>query len=79
MVALVAGSALLLAVCGLVLVLFVYARQFLMPAINRARDREIAGNTGAAVTFKRLHLQSLLINVLQLLLLVAVTVYLLWV
>ena len=61
-----------------VLLLFVYARQFLMPAINRARDRDLEGDSQAGASFRALHLQSVLINALQLLLLLAVCAYLLW-
>ena len=62
-----------------VLLMFIYARQFLMPAINRARDRELEGDTQAGASFRALHLQSVLINALQLLLLLAVSAYLLWI
>ena len=68
-----------IAVSAVVLLLFVYARQFLMPAINRARDRNLDGDAGAGASFRALHLQSVLINALQLLLLLAATAYLLWV
>ena len=73
-----AGAA-AIAVSAAVLLLFVYARQFLMPAINKARDRDLAGDAQAAASFRALHLQSVVINALQLLLLVAATAYLLWV
>lgn len=62
-----------------VLVLFVYARQFLMPAINRARDRDLEGDAQASASFRALHLQSVLINALQLILLLAASAYLLWI
>ncbi len=45
---------------------FVVARQILMPAINRARDAELAGNEAAAGRFARLHRLSVGINSLQL-------------
>lgn len=64
--------------CVLVTALFVYARQFLMPRINRARDRELDGDNTAGETFKRLHLQSVMINALQLLLLIGASIYPLW-
>ena len=73
-----AGAA-AIAVSAAVLLLFVYARQILMPAINAARDRDLAGDAKAAASFRWLHLQSVLINALQLLLLLAATTYLLWV
>ncbi len=64
--------------CGLVTLLFVYARQFLMPRINQARDSEIEGDSEAARRFKRLHLQSVVINAGQLLLLIVISSSLLW-
>ncbi len=78
--ALLAGSEIaILAVSAIVLLLFVYARQFLMPAINRARDLDLEGDARARARFRALHLQSVLINALQLLLLVAASAWLLWV
>lgn len=64
------------AACGLVAILFVYARQHLMPRINRARDLELDGDTDAGLRFRWLHRQSVAINLLQLLLLVAAAIYL---
>ena len=61
--------------CALVTILFVYARQVLMPRINRARDRELGGDDSAGIVFKRLHLLSVMINGLQLLLLIGATLY----
>ena len=61
---------------AVILLLFVYARQFLVPQINRARDLELDGDAQAGARFRKLHLQSVLINGLQLLLLVAASVYL---
>ena len=72
-----AGAA-ALGVSVAVLVLFIYARQILMPAINRARDRDLEGDARAKASFRALHLQSVLINALQLVLLLAVIVYLAW-
>ena len=69
---------LILGACALVLGLFVYARQLLMPRINRARDRELSGDASAGKAFKQLHLQSVLINGLQLLLLLGATLRPLW-
>ncbi len=54
-----------LVLTSLVLAGFVYARQVLMPMINRARDAELAGETTAAHRFKRLHRTSVVINALQ--------------
>ena len=50
---------------ALVLLGFVYARQSLMPMINRARDAELAGDNKAGMRFSRLHRISVLINGLQ--------------
>jgi len=50
---------------ALVLLGFVYARQSLMPMINRARDAELAGDNEAGARFTRLHRLSVLINGLQ--------------
>ena len=76
--ALLTTNAMTTAVCAVVTLLFVYARQWLMPRINRARDRELDGDVTAARLFKRLHLQSVLVNGLQLLLLVAATLSPVW-
>ena len=59
--------------CGIVLVLFLYARQVLMPRINQARDQDRSGDAIAAKRFKKLHLQSVIINGLQLLILLGLT------
>ena len=53
---------------------FAFARQVLMPLINRVRDREIAGEYGAARRFRRLHLVSVVINGFQLLAVLAVLI-----
>lgn len=70
-----AGSA-VNAICALVTLMFIYARQILMPRINRARDQKLEGDADAGKNFKWLHLQSVIINGLQLLLLIAATLYL---
>ena len=44
---------------------FIFARQVLMPSINRARDAELAGRETAGRRFARLHRTSVLINGLQ--------------
>lgn len=44
---------------------FAFARQVLMPRINRARDAEMIGELGAARRFRGLHLASVVINGLQ--------------
>ncbi len=75
--ALVAQTAVAISIASaVILLLFVYARQFLVPQINRARDQELDGDAQAGARFRKLHLQSVLINGLQLLLLVAASVYL---
>lgn len=43
----------------------VVAREVLMPAINRYRDRQMAGETGAARRFDRLHRSSVVLNFAQ--------------
>jgi hypothetical protein len=53
----------------LVALLFVFARQTLMPLINYARDDELRGKPGAGRRFKILHLCSVLINGFQMLIL----------
>ena len=50
------------ALSALTLLGFVFARQVLMPAINRARDARLAGDASAGERFKRLHGVSVLIN-----------------
>jgi hypothetical protein len=57
--------------CATVAVLFLYARQVLMPKINAARDAQLGGAGEAGVRFDRLHRRSVLVNALQLLLLLA--------
>ena len=64
--------------CLVIAILFVYARQLLMPRINRARDLELGGNETAGQQFKQLHLQSVVINALQLLLILGTSLYPLW-
>jgi len=53
------------AVATLVLAGFAFARQVLMPRINRARDAEMVGEFGAGRRFRRLHLVSVVINAFQ--------------
>jgi hypothetical protein len=62
----------------LVALLFVFARQVLMPGINRARDDESMGLPGAARRFRLLHLWSVLINVFQMLILLVAAFLLHW-
>lgn len=49
-----------------VLVTAALVRQFLMPAINAARDRWMAGDSGAKRRFGLLHGTSVVVNMLQL-------------
>ncbi|MDJ0740084.1 MAG: DUF4149 domain-containing protein [Gammaproteobacteria bacterium] len=60
------------AACAAVALLFVYARQSLMPKINAARDASQDGDAAAAARFERLHRISVLINAAQLLALLAI-------
>jgi hypothetical protein len=60
-------------ICALVAILFAYARYSLLSRINRARDRKLDGDATAERQFKRLHLQSVLINAAQLLLMIGVS------
>ena len=66
------------ALCAAVTALFLYTRQWLMPRINRARDRALDGDAAADKAFKNLHLQSVIINGLQLLMLIGATLYPVW-
>ncbi|MDJ0878686.1 MAG: DUF4149 domain-containing protein [Halieaceae bacterium] len=50
-----------------------FARQVLMPMINRLRDQSLAGDAGAGKRFDQMHRFSVLINMMQL---VGVTVVL---
>lgn len=53
-----------------------YSRQILMPSINHYRDRSKSGEEGAKKVFDKLHLRSEILNVLQILTVVAVLVHL---
>lgn len=53
---------------------FAFARQVLMPMINRARNAQMAGVAGAGRRFRRLHLMSALINGFQWLAVLAVLI-----
>jgi Domain of unknown function (DUF4149) len=55
---------------------FLYARFWIMPRVNRMRDAELAGEPGAAVGFRRMHRQSVLLNVAQLLVVLGVLLFL---
>lgn len=62
----------------LVAMLFVFARQVLMPHLNHARDEERMGLPGAGRRFRFLHLWSVLINGFQMLILFAAAGLLYW-
>ena len=47
---------------------FIYSRQILTPAINKARDDEIKGNKKSKIKFEKLHRISVIINIIQILL-----------
>ena len=73
-----ATSATVGAACLLVALLFVFARQTLMPRINHARDQQLEGIAGAGKRIKVLHLWSVMINGFQMLVLLAAAGLLLW-
>lgn len=60
--------------CIVVATLFVYARNWLMPRINRSRDAALDGDTQASTRFERLHRLSVAINMVQLVVLLVVAV-----
>jgi hypothetical protein len=62
-------------VCGCVALLFVYLRQGLLPRLNHLRQARQDGDAAANQRFRRLHLQSVLINFAQLTLLIGVSLY----
>ena len=63
-------------VLGLVAVVFLAVRQILVPRITLAREGRAAGDGEAAADFARLHRFSVLINLAQMLALIAVIVLL---
>jgi hypothetical protein len=67
-----------LALCLVVAILFLLARQWLMPKINKARDAALSGDTTAQGRFDRLHRFSVVINALQLILLLAIAARQAW-
>lgn len=62
-------------VCASVALLFVYLRLGLLPRLNRLRAARQDGDATATRQFRRLHLQSVLINLAQLTLLTGVSLY----
>jgi len=59
------GSGWSAALCVVAFAGFVFARQVLMPRINRVRDAQRAGDPIASRRFKRLHGMSVMINAAQ--------------
>lgn len=59
-------------ICAAVAVMFLFARQYLMPLINAARDAELEGDTSAGRRFQRLHLASVVLNSAQFVMLLGV-------
>jgi len=62
-------------ICASVALLFVYLRLGLLPRLNRLRQARQDGDEAATRRFRRLHLQSVLINFAQLTLLIGVSLY----
>ncbi len=67
-----------IAVCALIALGFIVARQVLVPRINRARDAGLAGDDAADRRFARLHRLSVLLNAAQLLAAIGLFAVLLW-
>lgn len=63
-----------IALVALVLAGFVFARQVLMPLINRARDAELVEEAGVEHRFQRLHRISVILNGTQWLAVLAVLI-----
>ena len=64
--------------CVVIAVLFVFARQWLMPQINQARDGALAGSAASASRFERLHRLSVSLNGLQIVVLLMIASRLVW-
>ena len=61
---------------AIVLLGFVYSRQFLTKRINAARDRWLASDAANdKISFDRLHKQSVMINIIQMFLLLVIIVF----
>ena len=61
---------------AIVLLGFVYSRQFLTKRINAARDRWLASDAANdKIAFDRLHKQSVMINLIQMFLLLVIIVF----
>ena len=59
-------------ITGLVVVSTLWVKQSLLPKINAARDAELAGDASAGASFNTMHRLSVVINMVQLLALVAI-------
>lgn len=59
-------------ITGLVVVSTLWVKQSLLPKINAARDAELAGDVSAGASFNTMHRLSVVINMVQLVVLVAI-------
>ena len=59
-------------ITGLVVVSTLWVKQSLLPKINAARDAELAGDASAVASFNTMHRLSVVINMVQLLALLAI-------
>lgn len=59
-------------ITGLVVVSTLWVKQSLLPKINAARDAELAGDASAGASFNIMHRLSVVINMVQLLALLAI-------
>jgi len=59
-------------ITGLLVVSTLWVKQSLLPKINAARDAELAGDASAGASFNTMHRLSVVINMVQLLALVAI-------
>ena len=59
-------------ITGLVVVSTLWVKQSLLPKINAARDAELAGDASAGASFNTMHRLSVVINMVQLLALLAI-------
>ena len=67
----ISSAPLAAAVCWLIALSTLWIRQSLVPRINQLRDAELAGDAAAGTRFATLHRVSVIINMVQLLALVA--------
>ena len=67
----ISSAPLAAAVCWLIALSTLWIRQSLVPRINQLRDAELAGDAAAGARFATLHRVSVIINMVQLLALVA--------